>query len=94
MSIRLLSHKLAIILSLAAASRVSEICYLITEYVVEFEYKYVFTFHKLNKSWRKGRPPLLVELCACQQNPKLSVVQAIRSYLQVTQTWQNKNGQN
>ena len=91
--IRVLSHKLALLLSLTAASRVSEICCLNTEYMVEFEDKYVFKFHKLTKSWRKGRPPLSVEFCAYQQNPKLCVVQAIKSYLQVTQAWRNKNGQ-
>ena len=93
MSIRALSNKLALLLSLTAASRVSEICYLNTEYMIEFEDKYVFKFHKLTKSWRKGRPPLSVEFCAYQQNPKLCVVQAIKSYLQVTQAWRNKNGQ-
>ena len=91
--IRVLSHKLALLLALTAASRVSEICCLNTEYMVEFEDKYVFKFHKLTKSWRKGRPPLSVEFCAYQQNPKLCVVQAIKSYLQVTQAWRNKNGQ-
>ena len=60
---------------------------------IEFEDKYVFTFHKLTKSWWKCRPPLSVEFCAYQQNPKLCVVQAIKSYLQVTQAWRNKNGQ-
>ena len=53
-----------------------------------FEYKFVCKFHKLTKSWRKGRPPLSVEFCAYQQNPKLCVVQAIKLYLQVTQAWQ------
>ena len=53
-----------------------------------FEYKFVCKFHKLIKSWRKGRPPLSVEFCAYQQNPKLCVVQAIKLYLQVTQAWQ------
>ena len=57
------------------------------------EFEGVFTFHKLTKSWRKGRPPLSVEFCAYKQNPKLCVVQAIKSYLQVTQEWCNKNGQ-
>ena len=46
--------------------------------MIEFEDKYVFKFHKLTKSWRKGRPPLSVEFCAYQQNPKLCVVQAIK----------------
>ena len=49
--------------------------------------------HKLAKSWREGRPPLSVEFCANQQNPKLYVVQALKSYLQVTQAWWNKNDQ-
>ena len=48
--IRILSHKLALLLSLTTASRVSEICCLNTEYTVEFEDKYVFKFHKLTKS--------------------------------------------
>ena len=55
LSIRVLSHKLSLLLSLTAASRVLEICYLSTEYMVEFKDKFVFKFYKLNKSWRKGR---------------------------------------
>ena len=76
--VRVLFHKLALLLLLTAASRVSEVCYLNTEYIVKYENKYVFTFHKLNKSWRKGRPPLSVEFCTYQHNPKLSVVEAIK----------------
>ena len=90
---RVLSHKLALLLSLAAASRVSEICHLNIEYMVEIEDKIVFTFHKLTKSWRKGRPPLSVKFCAYRENPKLCIVQAIESCLQVTQAWRNKSGQ-
>ena len=48
--IRVLSHKLALLLSLRAASRISEICCLNTEYMVEFEDRYVFKFRKLSKS--------------------------------------------
>ena len=91
--IRVLSHKLALLLSLTAASRVSEICHANTEYMIEIEDKIVFTFHKLTKSWRKSRPPLSVEFCAYRQNPKVCVVETIKSYLQVTQAWRNKNGQ-
>ena len=54
--IKVLSHKLALILSLTIASRVSGICYLNTEDMVKFEDKYVFEFHKLSKSWRNDRP--------------------------------------
>ena len=35
--------------------------------MIEFEDKYLFTFHKLTESWRKGRHPLSVEFCAYQQ---------------------------
>ena len=61
--------------------------------MIEFEDKYVFTFRKLTKSQTKGRSSLSVEFCAYQENPKLCAVQAIQSYLQVTQAWLNKNGQ-
>ena len=91
--VRVSSHKLALLLSLTAASRVSEIRFLNAEYMVELEDKYVFKFHKLTKIWRKGRPPLSVEFCASQQNPKLCIAQAIKSYLQATKVGRNKNGQ-
>ena len=55
--------------------------------------EYIFEFHKLTKSWRKGRPCLSVELFAYQQNTKLCVVAAIKLYLQVTQVQQKENGQ-
>ena len=61
--------------------------------MVEFEDKYVFKFQKLTKSWRKGRPPSSVEFCVYQQNPKRFIVKAIKSYLQVTIAWRNKNSQ-
>ena len=61
--------------------------------MIEIEDKIVFTFHKLTKSWRKGRPPLLVEFCAYRQNPKLCLVQATKSYLRVKQAWWDKNCQ-
>ena len=61
--------------------------------MIKFVYKYAFTFYKLTKSWRKGRPPLSVEFCTYQHNPKLCVVKAIKSYLQVTQAGHNKKGQ-
>ena len=90
---RVLSHKLALLLSLTAASRVSEICHSNTEYMIEFEDKIVFAFHKLTKSWGKGRPPLSVEFYAYRQHPNFCVEQAIKWCLQVTQAWWNKNGQ-
>ena len=39
--IRVLSHKLVLLLSLTAGPRVSEIFYLNTEYMIEFESKYL-----------------------------------------------------
>ena len=51
--------------------------------MLEFEEKYVFTFDKLTKYWRKGRPPFSIEFCTYRQNPKLCAVQALKSYLQL-----------
>ena len=48
--IRVISHKLALLLSLKVASKVTEIFGLNIEYTVEFENKIGFTFHKLTDS--------------------------------------------
>ena len=53
--------------------------------------KYIFTFGKLIKSWRKRRTPFFVKFSAYPENPKLCVVQAINSYLQLSQKWRDKN---
>ena len=60
--------------------------------MVELENKYVFTFDKLTKRWRKGKPPLSVEFFGFPKNPKLCVVTAIKDYLQVTKRWRPENG--
>ena len=48
--VNLLSQKLASLLALKVASRISEICYLNIEYMVKVDDKYIFTFDKLTKS--------------------------------------------
>ena len=39
--------------------------------MIKLDDKYIFTFDKLTKSWRKGRPMLSVQLLTYLQNPKL-----------------------
>ena len=68
-------------------------CYLNTEFMVKLDGKYIFTFDKLTKRWRAGRPSLMIEFNAYPQNSKLCVVKAIDSYLQLTQFWRNTNNQ-
>ena len=53
--------------------------------------KYIFTFGKLIKSWRKRRTALSVKFSADSEIPKLCVVQVINSYLQLSQMWRDKN---
>ena len=45
--------------------------------MVKLDDKYIFTFDKLTKSWRKERPMLSVQLLTYPQNPKLCVAQAL-----------------
>ena len=45
--------------------------------MVKLDDKYIFTFDKLTKSWRKERPLLFVQLSTYPQNTKLCVAQAL-----------------
>ena len=82
------------LLALTAASRSSEICHLNTKYMIKTHDKYIFTFDKLTKSWREGKPPPSVEFCAYPQQPKLCVVETIQYYLQISKKWRNKDQKN
>ena len=80
------------LLALTAASRGSEISYLNKTYMICSSNSYKFTFDKLIKSWRKGRPPPSIEFSAFPTEEKLCVVKTLHFYLSISQEWRN-NGQ-
>ena len=89
LTVKLLTHKLTMLLALAAASRGSEINILSVKYMTKSEEKYVFTFDKLFKSWHRGDPPPSIEYTAFPSNRKLCVVTTLDYYLKISNGWRN-----
>ena len=52
-----LTYKIAILMALTSASRASAMHCLDVRFIVKSEDAYIFTFHKLHKSWKKGKAP-------------------------------------
>ena len=52
LSDKVLIYKLVILMALSSASRASAINHLDVRYMLRIEGKFVFTFHKLHKSWK------------------------------------------
>ena len=57
LSVKVLTHKLALLLVLTAVSQSSEICNLDTRYMVKTGDKFIFTFARLTKTWRRDKSP-------------------------------------
>ena len=55
--------------------------------------KYVFKFHKLHKSWRKGQTPTTLEFVALSQDKDLCVVPVLDKYLNRTEEWRRVNNE-
>ena len=89
LSPKILTLKVATLMSLTAASRCSEISVLNIKFMVRTEDSYIFTFDKLFKSWRQGKPPPSLEFAAYLPNKKLCIVEAVEDYLQLTKNFRN-----
>ena len=65
LSNKVLTHKLVILIVLSSASRASAIHHLDVRYryMLRPEGKFIFTFHKLHKSWKFGKAPASLEFC-------------------------------
>ena len=57
LSEKYLTYKLVILMVLTSTSRASAMHCLDVRFMVKSEDVYIFTFHKLHKSWRKGKAP-------------------------------------
>ena len=93
LSVKDLTHKLTMLLALTAAARCSEICHLNIQYMVRLPNKYVFTFEKLIKSWRRGKSPQSVVFVAFPRNDKLCVVNTLDCYIKISKPWRENNNQ-
>ena len=78
-------------MALTSASRVSAMHFLGVRFMVKPDDAYIFTFHKLHKSWRKGKAPPKLYFHKYPKDQELCVVSALNEHLKRTETWR-KNG--
>ena len=90
---KLLTFKVAMLLALTSASRVRGLHILDTRFMVKTPQKYVFQFHKLHKSWRKGQKPTTLEFVAFPQDKDLCAVSVLDEYLNRTEEWRRVNNE-
>ena len=79
-----LSLKFCMLLALTTSSRASGIHHLDIKFMVNSGDKLTFHFHKLHKSWRKGKPPSSITVYAHSPDKQLCVVQTLNRYLEMT----------
>ena len=51
----------------------------------------MFTFGKLHKAWRKGKPPPSLKVYSFEEDTKLSVVATVEEHLKKTKIWRGKD---
>ena len=51
----------------------------------------MFTFGKLHKAWRKGKPPPSLNVYSFEEDTKLSVVATVEEHLKKTKIWRGKD---
>ena len=69
-----LTHKLTVLMALSSASRASSLQHLNIKFMARNDMSYKFYFHKLHKSWRRGKAPPIISYQAYTQDPNLCVV--------------------
>ena len=69
------------------ASRASAMHCLDVRFMVKSDDAYIFTFHKLHKSWRKGKAPPKLCFYKYAKDQIFCVVSALNEYLTRTETW-------
>ena len=74
-------------MALTSTSRASAMHCLDVRFIVKSEDVYIFTFHKLHKSWRKGKAPPRLYFHEYPKDQELCVVSALNMYLKRTRTW-------
>ena len=72
-----LTYKLCMLLSLTTASRVSGLQLLDIRYMTKGDNKVTFCFARLHKSWRKGKPLLLLTIIGFSEDPQLCVTEIL-----------------
>ena len=80
-----LTRKLTVLMALSSASRASSLQHLNIKFMARNEMFYKCYFHKLHKSWKRGKAPPTISYQAYTQDPNLSVVKTLDEYISRTQ---------
>ena len=81
------------LLALTSSSRASAIHHLNINFMVTTEKFVQFTFHKLHKSWRRGKAPPNLTYYAFPADPELCVLKTLQEYLSRTECRRGLNKQ-
>ena len=84
-----LTHKLTVLMALSSASRASSLQQLNIKFMARNEMSCKFYFHKLHKSWRRGKVPPTISYQAYTQDPNICVVRTLDEYISRTQGWRS-----
>ena len=79
-----LTYELVILMALTSASRASAMYHLDVRFMVKTKDAYIFTFHKLHNSWRRGKAPPKLYFYKYPKDQELCVVSALDEYLKCT----------
>ena len=71
-------------MALSSASRASAIHHLDLRYMLRPEGRFVFTFHKLYKSWKYGKTSARLEFCEYTKDRDIYVVTTLNEYIKRT----------
>ena len=74
-------------MALTSTSSASAILCQDVRFMVKLEDTYIFTFHKLHKSWRKSKAPPKLYFYKYPKDQELCVVSALNDHLKRTETW-------
>ena len=84
-----LTHELTDLMALSSASKASSLQHLNIKFMTRNDTSYKFHFHKLHKSWRRGKAPPTISYQAYTQDPNLSVVKTLDECISRTQGWRS-----
>ena len=87
LSEKYLAYRFVILMALSSASSASAIHSHDVRFMVKLDDTYIFTFHKLHKSWRKGKAPPKLCFYKYAKDQIFCVVSALNEYLTRTETW-------
>ena len=79
------------LLDLTSGSRVLDLQHLNTRFMTKGTNNYIFTIGKLDKAWKKGKPPPSLKVYSFEEDTKLFVVATQEECLKRTKVWREKD---